>query len=227
MLPLPGGEGRLPARRFQPGGGEGGRHHHFPHHCPHPLLPTENSEEPHKNVANRSEESFNRVSGRTAILVNMKWAKMKMQPILCLICSGKWFEKAMFLAGVVGVGLAIFLSVRSSPAMMTVAWLPKWVGHWLDQYGRFRNFPAFAMLAIPFLIITPKFLQRACIIVLLAMLVDSLELVQLFIPTRYAEGWDIFWGWAGLLAAWGIFEAVIKFTPETSAQNAAGELNEN
>lgn len=157
----------------------------------------------------------------------MKWAKMKMQPILCLIRSGKWFEKVMFLVGVVGVGLAIFLSVRSSPAMMTVAWLPKWVGHWLDQYGRFRNFPAFGMLAIPFLIITPQFLQRACIIALLALLVDSLELVQLFIPTRYADMGDIFWGWAGLLAAWGIFEAVIKFTPETSAQNAAGELNEN
>jgi hypothetical protein len=158
-----------------------------------------------KNVANRSEESFNQAPGRSAILTNMKWP-LKMQTILCHIRSGKWFEKAMFLAGVVGVGLAVFLSVRSSPAMMTVDWLPKFVANWLDHYGRFRNFPAFAMLAIPFLIITPKFLQRACIIALLAILIDSLELIQVWIPTRFADLGDIFWGWTGLLAAWGIFE---------------------
>ena len=50
MLPLPGGEGRLPARRFQPGGGEGRRHHQFSRRCPHLLLPTQNSEEPHKKT---------------------------------------------------------------------------------------------------------------------------------------------------------------------------------
>jgi hypothetical protein len=170
-------------------------------------------------IASRLQKCFNPSKEPKAIPINMKQVMTITQSVLCHIRSGKWFEKAMFLVGAVGVGLAIFLSVRSSPAMTTVGWLPKFVANWLDHYGRFRNFPAFAMLAIPFLIITPKFLQRVCIIVLLALLIDSLEMIQVWIPTRFADLWDIFWGWTGILAVWGIFEAVLKFRPETSAPN--------
>lgn len=133
-----------------------------------------------------------------------------------------WMGKAILLAAVTGLALAVYLSVRPSPAMMTVNWLPRFIADWADHYGRFRNFPAYAMLAVPFLMVTPGTLRRARVAVLLVVFVAALEFVQIWIPTRFADLWDIFWGGAGILAVWGIFEAVIKFRPSASAQGVAG-----
>ena len=127
----------------------------------------------------------------------MKWA-LKMPSVLRFVRSEKWLVKAMLLVGVIGVALAIFLSVRSSPTLTTVWWLPHFVSHWADRHGVFRNFPAYAILAVPFLMITPGILQRACVIASLAVVAALLEVIQLWIPTRFADLGDIFWSWAGL-----------------------------
>jgi len=152
----------------------------------------------------------------------MKSTTAKMRFVLRFVRSGNWLEKAMLLAGAIGVTLAIYLSVRPSAAMTTVRWLPRFIAVWADHHGRFCNFPAYAMLAVPFLMVTTNTLRRACVVALLVVFVALLELVQLWIPTRVADLRDIFWGGAGILAVWGIFEAVIKLRLVTSAQSGAG-----
>jgi hypothetical protein len=157
----------------------------------------------------------------------MKSTTAKVWFVVRIIRTGNWLARAMLLAGAIGVALAIYLSVRHSPAMTTVRWLPRFIAVWADHHGRFCNFPAYAMLAVPFLMVTTGALRRACVAALLVVFVALLELVQLWIPTRVADLWDIVWGGAGILAVWGIFEAVRKLKLVTSAQSGAGKLNES
>lgn len=118
------------------------------------------------------------------------------------------YKGAIFFTGLVGVAPAVFLSIRPSPALSTVRWLPHFISQWADRHGWFCNFPAYGALAVPFLVITPNIVGRACVVASLAALVAALEIIQLWIPTRSADLWDIFWGWSGLLTAWAIFEIV-------------------
>jgi len=137
-----------------------------------------------------------------------------------------WIRLGITCVGVFGVGLAIFLSVKSSPSMSAVGWLPHFITHWADRHGRSCNFPAYAMLAIPFLTIAPGRLHRAGATVLLAILVAGLEIIQLWIPTRYSDKWDVFWGWSGLLTSWAAVEMVaaiwLKLFGSNTAANVAG-----
>jgi hypothetical protein len=118
-----------------------------------------------------------------------------------------WLYIGMLGMGLFGLGLAIFLSVKSSPCMSAVRWLPHFITAWADRHGRLCNFPAFAMLAIPFLAFAPGLLNRACVTASLAIFVAALEIFQIWIPTRSADEWDVFWGWSGLLTSWAVFEA--------------------
>jgi hypothetical protein len=116
--------------------------------------------------------------------------------------GARWIQIGIAGVGIFGVWLAIFLSVKSSPSMSAVHWLPHFITHWADHHGQSCNFPAYAMLAIPFLALAPGRLHRAGVTVLLAILIAGLEIVQLWIPTRCSDKWDIFWGWSGLMASW-------------------------
>lgn len=60
--------------------------------------------------------------------------------------------------------------------MSAVGWLAHFITHWADRHERLCNFPAYAMLAIPFLAIAPGRLHRAGATVLLAILVAGLEI---------------------------------------------------
>jgi hypothetical protein len=152
----------------------------------------------------------------------MKSTLSKIRLVRRFIRSGKWLEKAMLLAGMIGVMMGIYLSVRPSPALATVWWLPHFISLWADHHGVLRNFPAYAMLAFPFLMMTPGVLQRACAVAFLAVFAALMEIIQLWIPTRFADMRDILWSWIGLLAAWGLFEAVIKSKRAAFVQSSAG-----
>jgi hypothetical protein len=134
--------------------------------------------------------------------------------------STAWFQLGITCVGVFGVGLAIFLSVKSSPRMSAIGWLPHFITHWADRHGRLCNFPAYAMLAIPFLAIAPGRLHRAGAMVLLAILIAGLEIVQLWIPTRCSDKWDVFLGWAGLLTSWAAVELVAAIWRKIFSSNA-------
>jgi len=114
--------------------------------------------------------------------------------------------------GLVGLGLVTFLSLRSSPALATVHWMPGTIARWADTHGRFCNFPAYGLLAVPFLLIASSLRQQATVVIALALLIVAFELVQLYLPRRTCDPGDIACGWAGLLAAWAGCVLFRKFT---------------
>jgi hypothetical protein len=117
----------------------------------------------------------------------------------------KWLRKMLLLTGIFGLGLAIFLSLRTSPATSTVSWLPKFITHWADRHGQLCNFPAYGLLALPFLFIAPDMRRQAQIVLGIFDLVALIEVIQFWIPTRVCDTGDVFWGWLGASVAWGIF----------------------
>jgi hypothetical protein len=115
-----------------------------------------------------------------------------------------WRRLGIFLglaAGILGVGLVLYLSLKSSSRMTEVNWLPAGLTRWADAHGRFRNFPAFGLIALPFLILASSRVRRFQIAGALALLVALLEVLQNWIPARSPDVWDVVWASLGLLAA--------------------------
>jgi hypothetical protein len=108
-----------------------------------------------------------------------------------------------------GVVSAIYLTDRSSSDLETIEWLPRYlhgVARWADYHGRFRNVPAYAVLALPALILLRRPGARGRAVLILAVFATVMEYTQLFIPTRYFEWQDIAESWLGLVAAWFLVE---------------------
>jgi hypothetical protein len=91
-----------------------------------------------------------------------------------------------------------------------VPWLPAGVARWADSYGRFRNFPAYATLALPFMLGSNGRRARARAFRWLALFGAAVEAAQYFIPTRWCEWQDVAWSWAGLAATWLATEVGFK-----------------
>jgi hypothetical protein len=124
--------------------------------------------------------------------------------------------------GLAGIGLVTYLSLRSSPAITTVNWIPKPIAQWADRHGRFCNLPAYGVLATPFLLMASTFRRQMGVVGLLALLILAFELLQLRLPARSCDPWDIAYGWAGLLIAWGgylgIKRLIARRGPESDAE---------
>lgn len=112
------------------------------------------------------------------------------------------------LIGLVGIGFATFLLFRPSSDVRTLG-LPHWeIFRWIDEHGVFRNLPAFALLALPFLLLARGRRQRRNVIVWLAGFVAVTEFGQLAISTRWFDPKDILLGWLGLAISWAAMEFV-------------------
>lgn len=110
------------------------------------------------------------------------------------------------ILAVCGIAAALDLALRQSGILQLVEWLPEPIARWADAHGRFRNFPAFSLLALPFLCFARRTWTRAIITAALAVFATLLELAQYFRPQRWVEWQDIAWSCAGLAVAWLIFE---------------------
>ena len=115
---------------------------------------------------------------------------------------------AVGLAASIGCGCAIYLSIRGTGQVSTVPWMPETIGQWADNHGRLRNFPAYFLLACPFLLLLRAALARLWAIGFVGILGTVLELAEYFVPGRTVEWQDVAWSWAGALAAWALFESV-------------------
>jgi hypothetical protein len=107
---------------------------------------------------------------------------------------------------VIGIALGLFLTLRPTGTFRTLSWMPRAIEEWADGHGRIRNVPAFALLAVPCLIVVNGRRARRKAILALAGFVAVTEFAQCFIPNRMFEWQDIACGWAGLLLSWGLFE---------------------
>jgi hypothetical protein len=136
---------------------------------------------------------------------------LKWKPNSPAVWSQKWLKGFFLCAGLVGIGVVAFLSLRSSPAISTVRWIPRFIANWADRHGRFDNFPAYGMMGVPFFMTNPTLRRQLWSIVILSLFIVSLELAQLAIPTRHCDIWDMFWGSMGLVAAWADCEVLKIF----------------
>jgi hypothetical protein len=107
---------------------------------------------------------------------------------------------ARFLAAFTLLALFAFLAWRSSPWLQEIPWLPAWVGEWADRHGDLRNLPAFAGLGLG--LITVLGLRAGLIIGLGAAI--GLEVMQLWIPSRFFSWMDIVASCAGVGLAAGM-----------------------
>jgi hypothetical protein len=104
-----------------------------------------------------------------------------------------------------GIVAACYLTLRRSSDLSTITWLPPALDpiiRWVDAHGRLRNVPAYALLALPVMVLCRTGRSRAIAISLLAVLGAVLEGLQYFIPTRFCEWQDVALSWAGLALTW-------------------------
>jgi hypothetical protein len=125
--------------------------------------------------------------------------------------------------GAVLVILVLYLSWIPNPAMATVHWLPRWLGHWADDFPRFRTAVPFfglgALVGIGLLMTGRNHRDGWIAWAAMTGLVIACELGQLFMPRRVCDLNDIFWGSAGAAAGLGIvlYAASRKSRPPVTA----------
>jgi VanZ family protein len=110
-----------------------------------------------------------------------------------------------------GLVAAVYLTLRTSCNLETIQWLPRWlepVANWADFHGYLRNVPAYALLGVPILFLFAKRKRRVQAFLSLAVFAAGLELLQLFIPTRFFSVGDILLSWVGLGMTWVAGEVV-------------------
>jgi hypothetical protein len=112
------------------------------------------------------------------------------------------FRLSCWVAGFIGIGCGIYMTLRPSSVLSEIPWLPTGLARWADSYGRFRNFPAYAALAVPFMFVCNGRRPRAKAIAWLAVFGAVVEGLQYWLPTRWCEWQDVAWSWVGLAATW-------------------------
>jgi glycopeptide antibiotics resistance protein len=127
------------------------------------------------------------------------------------VCGRKWFRGGFIGMGLAGIGMVSFLSLRPTPAISTLRWMPKFIANWADRHGQFDNFPAYMAMGVPFFMIISGFRRQMWTIAILSAFIVSLELTQLAIPTRHCDVADMFWGSMGVAAAWAVCEVLKRF----------------
>ena len=105
---------------------------------------------------------------------------------------------------------AINCALVSSPDLHNVPWLPKAIATWANEYPAFRNFPAFGVVAMSLYFCVFSWLQqvhpkRLLGLALLCSIGVSLfgvllECLQIWLPTRFFDPYDIAWSIAGAFA---------------------------
>ena len=104
----------------------------------------------------------------------------------------------------------IHCALAQSPDLQQIPWLPRAIASWANDYPAFRNFPAFGVVAMSLYFCVFSWLQqvhpkRLLGLALLCSIVVSLfgvllECLQLFLPARVFDPYDILWSIAGAFA---------------------------
>jgi hypothetical protein len=133
----------------------------------------------------------------------------------------KAFRAACWAALAFGIASAIYLTLRRSGDLRTVSWIPYPVALWADYHGRSRNLVAYAILALPVLVLFDDRKTQLSWMVALGVLGTALEYGQLFIPTRWFEWQDIALSLAGLATSWVAVEGYRLIFRRLSARSRA------
>jgi hypothetical protein len=101
------------------------------------------------------------------------------------------------------LGAAFFLTLRPSPYLVGLTWVPSWLADWADSNGVLRNVPAFAACYLVILV-GVGWRRRYLAFGVTFAVATTLEVIQLWLPSRFF-GWDdILASWGGVLAGFAI-----------------------
>ena len=105
---------------------------------------------------------------------------------------------------------AMHCALASSPDLHLIPWLPKAIATWANECPAFRNFPAFGVVAMSLYFCVFSWFkkphrQRLIGLAFFCSIVVSLfgvllECLQIWLPTRFFDPYDIAWSIAGAFA---------------------------
>lgn len=105
----------------------------------------------------------------------------------------------LFLLLLLGLAALAYLSLRPSPWIEEVVWVPSSISRWADRHGILRNTAAFFVFGLfVFAFLGRRWFHAAA----LCLFATAIEVAQLWIPHRAYDPKDIAAGVAGILAAW-------------------------
>jgi hypothetical protein len=105
---------------------------------------------------------------------------------------------------------AFHCALAQSPDLQQIPWLPNAIASWANDYPAFRNFPAFGVVAMSLYFCVFSWLQQAhpqrlfglsfFTSIAVSLFGVLLECLQIWLPTRYFDLYDIAWSVAGAFA---------------------------
>jgi hypothetical protein len=113
----------------------------------------------------------------------------------------------------------LYLGLRPSPGIVGTKLFPRWFATWFDHHDVLKNIIGFLALGLAGFLGWPRSRPLA---IALAALVVMLEVIQIWMPHRFASLRDVLAGWAGLALAWLITWASFKVAEAGAA--ASGNL---
>ena len=104
----------------------------------------------------------------------------------------------------------IHCALAPSPDLHHITWLPKAIATWANDYPAFRNLPAFGVVAVILYFCVLSWFKKPhskrllglaffCSIVV-SLFGVLLECLQIWLPTRFFDPYDILWSISGAFA---------------------------
>ena len=122
-----------------------------------------------------------------------------------------------FLAFILLTIGSVHCALAPSPDLQQINWIPSVIASWANEYPSFRNFPAFGVVAMSLYFCVLSWLEHVhprrlsglaffCSIVV-SLFAVLLECLQIWLPTRFFDPYDILWSITGAFA--GSFVALV------------------
>ena len=103
---------------------------------------------------------------------------------------------------VIVMGLGIYWSLRSRSGIPFATILPHWLVVWTARHGVLQNIPAYFIVSLLWFIAGRSWQQRMAFGIALAVFGGLVEVVQIWMPHRYASVLDAVCSWVGIAMAW-------------------------
>ena len=118
-----------------------------------------------------------------------------------------WFFFLAFILLTIGV---VHCALAPSPDLQQINWIPSVIASWANAYPSFRNFPAFGVVAMSLFFCVFSWLQQAhpqrlfglafFTSIAVSLFGVLLECLQIWLPARFFDPYDIAWSIAGAFA---------------------------
>jgi VanZ family protein len=95
----------------------------------------------------------------------------------------------------------VYLSLRASPRIAEVSWMPRELGRWADHYGVARNAVAFGVFGLVVAVFCRGWRRRSVALLDVVAFAAFAEVVQIWIPSRSSDLKDVGAAFVGVAIA--------------------------